>query len=330
MKKALYVSILSAIVLSSCVPARKYQDLESKQKECAEELGKLKSRNADLETLATEQHEKVVDLGDRVTRLKGDTTVLGKSLRMKERQYDKIDALNQRIQAQLESLQRGSAIENQRLMTDLNATRLELQKKEDELRLLEIELNQKKLDLDKLSLDLAAREKRVNELEALIAQKDAAVKALKDKVMKALMGFKDKGLTVVQKNGRVYVSMEAKLLFPSGSTAVNSEGKKALVELAKVLQTQSDLDVLVEGHRDSDKMKSSSHPKDNWELSVLRATSVVKIMLNSSSMDPKTITAAGRSMYLPVDENDKAKNRRIEVILIPKLDELFEMISNEE
>ena len=329
MKKALYISIASVMILASCVPARKYQDLENKQKECSEELNKLKSRNADLETLATEQHEKVVDLSDRVSRLKGDTTVLGKSLRMKERQYDKIDALNQRIQAQLESLQRGSAIENQRLMTDLNATRLELQKKEDELRLLEMELNQKKLDLDRLSLDLAAREKRVNELEALIAQKDAAVKALKDKVMKALLGFKDKGLTVVQKNGRVYVSMEAKLLFPSGSTAVNTEGKKALVELAKVLQEQSDLDVLVEGHTDSDKMKSSSHPKDNWELSVLRATSVVKIMLSSSSMDPKTITAAGRSMYLPIDANDKAKNRRIEVILIPKLDELFEMISNE-
>ena len=329
MKKTLYVSIISSFILASCVPARKYQDLESKQKECAEELNKLKTRNADLETLATEQHEKVVDLSDRISRLKGDTTLLGKSLRMKERQYDKIDALNQRIQSQLEALQKGSAIENQRLMTDLNATRLELQKKEDELRLLETELSQKKLDLDRLSLDLAAREKRVNELEALIAQKDAAVKALKDKVMNALMGFQDKGLTVVQKNGRVYVSMEAKLLFPSGSTTVNSEGKKALVELAKVLQEQSDLDVLVEGHTDSDKMKSSSHPKDNWELSVLRATSVVKIMLTSSSMDPKTITAAGRSMYLPIDENDKAKNRRIEVILIPKLDELFEMISNE-
>jgi chemotaxis protein MotB len=248
---------------------------------------------------------------------------------MKEKQYDKIDALNQRIQLQLESLQKGSAIENQRLMADLDATRLELQKKEDELRLLATELSQKKLDLDRLSLDLAAREKRVNELEALIAQKDAAVKALKDKIMKALMGFKDKGLTVVQKNGRVYVSMEAKLLFPSGSTAVNSEGKKALVELAKVLQEQSDLDVLVEGHTDSDKMKSSTHPEDNWELSVLRATSVVKIMLKNSSIAPKTITAAGRSMYLPIDENDKAKNRRIEVILTPKLDELFEMISNE-
>ncbi|MDC0338117.1 OmpA family protein [Flavobacteriales bacterium] len=329
MKKILCVSIISAFILASCVPARKYQDLESKQKECAEELDKLKSRNADLETLATEQHEKVVDLSDRISRLKGDTAVLGKSLRMKEKQYDKIDALNQRIQSQLEALQKGSAIENQRLMTDLNATRLELQKKEDELRLLEMELNQKKLDLDRLSLDLAAREKRVNELEALIAQKDAAVKALKDKVMNALMGFKDKGLTVVQKNGRVYVSMEAKLLFPSGSTTVNAEGKKALVELAKVLQEQSDLDVLVEGHTDSDKMKSSSHPQDNWELSVLRATSVVKIMLSASSIDPKTITAAGRSMYLPIDENDKAKNRRIEVILTPKLDELFEMISNE-
>ena len=329
MKKILYVSIISVFILASCVPARKYQDLESKQKECSEELDKTKSRNADLETLATEQHEKVVDLSDRVSRLKGDTTLLGKSLRMKEKQYDKINTLNERIQSQLEALQKGSALENQRLVTDLNATRLELQKKEDELRLLEMELNQKKLDLDRLSLDLAAREKRVNELEALIAQKDAAVKALKDKVMNALMGFKDKGLTVVQKNGRVYVSMEAKLLFPSGSTAVNAEGKKALVELAKVLQEQSDLDVLVEGHTDSDKMKSSSHPKDNWELSVLRATSVVKIMLSSSTIDPKTITAAGRSMYLPIDENDKAKNRRIEVILIPKLDELFEMISNE-
>lgn len=329
MKKLLYLLVVSTIVVSSCVPARKFEDIKKKQEECAEELEKLKARNADLETLATEQHEKVADLSERVSRLKGDTTVLGKSLRMKERQYDKIDALNQRIQSQLESLQKGSAIENQRLMTDLNATRLELQRKEDELRLLEMELNRKKSDLDRLSLDLASREKRVNELEALIAQKDAAVKALKDKVMNALMGFKDKGLTVVQKNGRVYVSMEAKLLFPSGSTTVNSEGKKALVELAKVLQEQSDLDVLVEGHTDTDKMKSSSHPKDNWELSVLRATSVVKIMLNSSSMDPKTITAAGRSMYLPVDENNKAKNRRIEVILIPKLDELFDMISNE-
>ncbi len=329
MKKiTLYLSFISAGLMISCVPARKVEELESNYKECTEQLESFKSKYTDLETLTTEQKAKIEDLSDKTTRLEADTTLLGKSLRMKERQYDKIDALNQRIQDQLEALQKGSAIENQRLVNDLNATRLELQAKEDELRLLEAELNKKKADLDKLSLDLAAREKRVNELEAIIASQDAAVKALKDKVANALLGFKDKGLTVVQKNGRVYVSMEAKLLFASGSTKVDAEGKKALVELAKVLEEQSDLDILVEGHTDSDKMHSSSHPKDNWELSVLRATSVVKIMLESSNMEPKTITAAGRSMFIPVDESDKAKNRRIEVILIPNLDELFDVINN--
>ena len=267
---------------------------------------------------------------DQVTRLKGDTTLLGKSLRIKEKQYDKINELNDELIKKLEKLQEGSAKENKRLVADLEKTRLELQLKEDELRLLEVELNQKKLDLDQLSEDLAQREQRVKELESIIAKKDALVKALKDKVANALLGFKDKGLTVEQKNGKVYISMEAKLLFAKGSSQVDPEGQKALKELAKILEEQQDLEVLVEGHTDSDKMNSSSHPKDNWELSVLRATSVVKIMLKYSSIDPVSITAAGRSEFLPIDPEDKSKNRRIEVILIPKLDELFEIISNEE
>lgn len=331
MKKLNLKLISGAIILSgiiACVPARKFEELQNKQQQCADELEALKAKNATLETTATEQKALIDDMKSEVSRLKADTTLLGKSLRMKEEQYDKIDALNQRIQSQLEALQKGSAIENQRLMNDLNTTRLELQKKEDELRKLEAELNAKEDKLNKLSLDLAEREKRVNELEEIIAKKDEAVKALKEKVAKALLGFKDKGLTVEQKNGRVHVSMEAKLLFPSGSTKIDPEGKKALIELAKVLQDQTDLDVLVEGHTDTDALKSSSHPKDNWELSVLRATSVVKIMLENSSIDPKTITAAGRGEYLPISE-DKAKNRRIEIILIPNLDELFEMISND-
>jgi chemotaxis protein MotB len=253
--------------------------------------------------------------------------LLGKSLRMKERQYDKIDALNVRIQDQLEDLQKGSTIENQRLMNDLNATRLELQRKEDELKQLEATLNKKEATLNQLSADLASREQRVKELEDIIASKDAAVNELKNKVSAALLGFKDKGLTVEEKNGRVYVSMEAKLLFPSGSTKINTEGKSALISLAKVLQDQKDIEVLVEGHTDTDKLSSSSHPKDNWELSVLRATSVVDIMLVNSSINPAKITAAGRGEFLPLDASDKAKNRRIEVILIPNLDELFKMIS---
>lgn len=325
-KFAVNVILLTGLI--ACVPARKFEELQSKQQQCAEELEALKAKNASLETTATEQKATIDDMNERISKLKADTTLLGKSLRMKEQQYDKIDALNQRIQDQLEALQKGSAIENQRLMNDLNATRLELQKKEDELKALAAELDAKEIKLNKLSEDLKAREQRVNELETIIAKKDSVVNALKDKVAKALLGFKDKGLTVEQKNGRVYVSMEAKLLFPSGSTKIDPEGKKALVELAKVLQDQTDLDVLVEGHTDTDKLNSSTHPKNNWELSVLRATSVVELMLESSSIDPKTITAAGRSEYLPVSE-DKSKNRRIEIILIPKLDELYKLISNE-
>ncbi len=119
-----------------------------------------------------------------------------------------------------------------------------------------------------------------------------------------------------------------KSLKPLPLPKVDSEGIKALKELAKVLEDQKDLEILVEGHTDTDKMKSKSHPVDNWELSVLRATSVVKIMLANSKMDPTTVSATGRSQYIPIDVKDKSRNRRIEVVLIPKLDELFEIINN--
>ncbi len=334
MKNKLFFSAILIASITACVPARKFEDLQKKEKACADEVTKVKAQNLAYETKNTELNSKVELLNKGVNRLKADTSLLGKSLRMKERQYDKINALNERIQDQLESLQRGSTIENQRLMNDLTATRVELQRKEDELnrlakelKLLEAKLNKKEATLNQLSADLESREQRVKELEAMIAKKDAAVKALKDKVTDALLGFKDKGLTIEQKNGRVYVSLEAKLLFPSGSTQINAEGKNALIQLAEALQDQTDLDLLVEGHTDTDKLKSASHPKDNWELSVLRATSVVEIMLANSTIDPKTITAAGRSSFLPVDETNKAKNRRIEVILIPNLDELFDLIS---
>lgn len=334
MNKLIAIATVSLATITACVPARKFEDLEKKEAACADELKTVKAQNLGYETENAELKSKIDVLDKSVGRLKSDTALLGKSLRMKERQYDKIDALNVRIQKQLEDLQRGSTIENQRLMNDLNATRLELQRKEDELnrlekelKLLEAQLNKKEATLNQLSADLKSREQRVKELEDLIASKDAAVNALKDKVAAALLGFKDKGLTVEQKNGRVYVSMEAKLLFPSGSTKINTEGKSALISLAKVLQDQQDLEVLVEGHTDTDKMSSSTHPKNNWELSVLRATSVVEIMLGNSTINPATISAAGRSEYLPVDPSDKAKNRRIEVILIPNLDELFEIIS---
>lgn len=319
---------ISILILQACVPIKKFEEISDKQEVCASELKTLKTLKTELQTENTELESENQQLNELTKRLIEDTTVLGKSLRMKEKQYDKIALLNKRIQDQLEMLQKGQSVEKQRLMTDLEKRKSDLLALEDQLREFEINLNNKKKQLEDMSIELQKREQRVNELEEIIASKDAIVKALKDKVAKALLGFRDKGLSVIEKDGKVYVSMDAKLLFASGSTKVDSEGIKALKELAKVLEDQEDLEILVEGHTDTDKMRSNSHPVDNWELSVLRATSVVKIMLGNSKMDPTTISASGRSQFVPVDKDDKAKNRRIEVVLIPKLDELFEIINN--
>jgi chemotaxis protein MotB len=323
--KYLWISIL---ILQACVPVRKFEEISDKQEVCAAELKTLKTLKTELQTENTELQSENLQLNDLNKRLIDDSTILGKSLRIKEKQYDKIDLLNQRIQDQLEMLQKGQSIEKQRLMADLEKRKSDLLVLEDQLRDFEIDLNNKKKQLEDMSVELQKREQRVNELEEIIANKDAIVKALKDKVAKALLGFRDKGLSVIEKDGKVYVSMDAKLLFASGSTKVDTEGVKALKELAKVLEDQKDLEILVEGHTDTDKMRSNAHPKDNWELSVLRATSVVKIMLGNSKMDPTTISASGRSQFIPIDLENKAKNRRIEVVLIPKLDELFEIINN--
>jgi chemotaxis protein MotB len=295
------------LIIQGCVPARKFEEVAEKQEVCAKELKTLKTLKTDLESENLELSSFNDQLNAATKRLVKDTTLLGKSLRMKEKQYDKIDLLNQRIQDQLEILQKGQTLEKKRLLADLEKRKSDLLDLEDQLRSYEIDLNNKKTELEKLSIELVKREKRVNELEEIIANKDAVVKALKDKVAKALLGFKDKGLSVEQKDGKVYISMDAKLLFASGSTKVDAQGIKALKELAKVLEDQVDLEILVEGHTDTDKMKSSSHPADNWELSVLRATSVVKIMLKNSQMNPSTISASGRSEFIPIDPENKAK-----------------------
>jgi|TARA_B100001564_G_scaffold186848_1_gene156900 chemotaxis protein MotB len=328
MKKILIYLLISSFFFQGCVPARKFEEISEKQEVCAGELKTLKTLKTELQTENTELESINQQLKELTSRLIKDTTILGKSLRMKEKQYDKIDLLNKRIQDQLEMLQKGQSIEKQRLIADLEKRKSDLLILEDQQRAFEIELNNKKQQLEDMSIELQKREQRVNELEEIIANKDAMVRALKEKVANALLGFRDKGLSVIEKDGKVYISMDAKLLFASGSTKVDSEGIKALKELAKVLEDQKDLEILVEGHTDTDKMRSNSHPVDNWELSVLRATSVVKIMLENSKMDPTTVSASGRSQFIPIDIENKAKNRRIEVVLIPKLDELFEIINN--
>ena len=174
------------------------------------------------------------------------------------------------------------------------------------------------------------RSARVIELETIINNKDSIVTALKQSISKALTGLEGEGLTVVQKNGKVYISLEEDLLFASGKYEVNSGGIAALNKLATALASQKDLEILVEGHTDSIPLSGSSLIKDNWDLSVMRATNVVKVLLKNPSLDPLQLTAAGRAEFIPLEPNKtkegRSANRRIEMILSPNLDDLFKLL----
>lgn len=186
--------------------------------------------------------------------------------------------------------------------------------------------------INELNADLKAREQKVKTLETILASKDAAVTELKRKVSEALLSFKEKDLTIEVRNGKVYVSLSEQLLFKSGSIEVDAKGLDPLRKLASALKDQQDISINVEGHTDDVKIaKGSAGVKDNWDLSVLRATSITKI-LTEAGVNPIQITPSGRGEYLPVADGKtpeaRQKNRRTEIILTPKLDELFKILEN--
>lgn len=194
-------------------------------------------------------------------------------------------------------------------------------------------------DLDKssskatqLAGDLKQREARLKEVEDILKKRDAATNALRDKLSKALLGFQESGLSVDIRNGKVYVSLTDKLLFPSGSIVIDDKGKQALKQLATVLNKEQDINIAVEGHTDDKKIRNLGQIKDNWDLSVLRATSVSRYLTETENVDPHRVTATGKGEFQPIDPAQTpealAKNRRIEIVLTPKLDELYNLISN--
>jgi chemotaxis protein MotB len=224
----------------------------------------------------------------------------------------------------------GHDSDNSKLSGDLQNTREQLLRKQDTLRALETRLNAQRVELDNLNAELKKREARVSELEELLKNKDKAAADLKKKLSDALFNFENKGLTITQKNGKVYVSMDESLLFASGKTGVEPRGVEALKNLAKVLEQNPDINVMVEGHTDDVPMKGSGEIKDNWDLSVMRATSVTKIILGSAKIDARRVTACGRGEFVPLDNaktpEARKKNRRTEIILTPKLDELLKVL----
>jgi len=222
------------------------------------------------------------------------------------------------------------AKEIKELLKQLEKTQTELFAKEDELNKSIANLQEKERKLLNSQNELEQRSLRVAELETIINKKDSIVTALKQKISKALIGLEGDGLTIVQRNGKVYISLEEDLLFASGKYEVNQTGKQALDKLSEALSYQKDLEILVEGHTDSVPFSGRGLVKDNWDLSVMRATSVVKRLTSNTNLDPTQLIAAGRSEFVPLLTNTtsegRSKNRRIEMILSPNLDDLFELL----
>ena len=185
-------------------------------------------------------------------------------------------------------------------------------------------LNQKKNELNE-------RERTINELQQMINAQNEKVRKLLSSVKDALLGFSSDELTVREKDGKVYVAMSDKLLFQSGSARLDKRGEEALGKLAEVLNKQTDIDVFIEGHTDNKPINTVQF-KDNWDLSVIRATSVVRILIKNYNVNPLQIQPSGRGEYMPVDDNETAegrsKNRRTEIIMAPKLDKLFQMLQS--
>ncbi len=317
--------------LFSCVPSRQYDELKAKNKDCEERLKVIKTENQDVTVKTAELMGKITDMERTIRGLDLDTASLGNGLRRTKALYEELTGSYDKLLANNEKMLSGKAEETRKAIIEMQTAQENLQKKEDEVKRMERDLNEKKSKFEELNSKFLEREARVRELESILAKKDSTVTALKNMVANALTGFTGKGLTVEERNGKVYVSMEEQLLFASGSTIVDKKGEEALKQLAKVLEKNPDINVMVEGHTD-DVPISGGAIKDNWDLSVLRATSVLKIITKSANLNPTRITAAGRGEYLPLDTGKTAdarkKNRRTEIILTPKLDELLKVLEN--
>ncbi len=310
---------LAMAFLSSCVSSRKYDELASERSGL-----QLKYNEAQRE-LESAQRE-IQRLSTRVETLQQTNNEVAAELQSWKDRYNQLDQANASLQQRYDRIIQL----NEQLLETSSSEKKELTEqlvqKEDQLYQKEQELRIKEQNINALQANLTQREQRVRELEAAIAEKEAVLEAVRNKVNQALLGFSDADLSVTEKDGKIYVSLSQNLLFRSGSKTINREGRNAISRLGEVLQQNPDIQITVEGHTDTD-----GDADFNWDLSVQRATSVIK-ELTDSGVDPKRIIASGRGEYFPVAPNTtaagKAQNRRTEIILTPNLDALYEIINN--
>ena len=313
MNKLLIVLTLFSFTFSSCiVTKKKYDDLLAQKV-------RLDADVADRDALITKANTDLQALDAQAKQLVADTTALKQDIRSTSARLAEME----KEYAQLNNYYKN-------LLTSSGKLNRDMAQQQEQLLAIQQNLERTRKTNDSLSVSLNEREKKVRELENVMAAKDKAVQDLKNNISKALLNFKENDLTVNVKNGKVYVSLAEQLLFASGSTDVDAKGITALQQLAKAIKDQRDIHIMVEGHTDNVPIsKKSPYMQDNWDLSVMRATSITKI-LTKAGVSPKQVTAAGKGEHIPLAENNspqnKQKNRRTEIIITPNLDELFKIL----
>lgn len=311
----IFLSAILMVIFSSCIVSKKkYDDLLAQKVRMEADL-------ADRNSALDKANADIVTLNEMLAQLKEDTTNLGIDLRNNiqkltglEREHDQLN------------------VNYRNLLSNSGRMNRDLAQQQEQLLSIQENLERTRHLNDSLSNSLAEREKKVKELEQVLANKEKAVQELKNMISNALLNFKENDISVTVKNGKVYVSLAEQLLFGSGSVQVDSKGVSALQQLAKAIKDQKDINILVEGHTDNVPIsKKSAYMNDNWDLSVMRATSITRI-LTKAGVSPEQITASGRGEYVPLAANDspqnKQKNRRTEIIITPDLDELFRVLES--
>ena len=329
-----FIYLFCVIFFVGCVTPKmhntlmeEYSSVQAKLIEKEQELLIFEKESEELENM-------IENLKKRNTILSNDSVQNGRAITILEEKYNELDAAYDLLVSKNSRYMSEKAKETKELLKELEIAKIELFNKEDNLLKmsdsLSNSLSNKEKELLEVQKELDQRAKRVTELEAVIRSKDSAVTSLKSRISDALVGLEGEGLTLEKRNGKLYISLEEDLLFASGKYELNTNGVEAIKKLANVLSSQEELEILVEGHTDSIPY-SRGQLKDNWDLSVMRATSVVKALIENS-LNASQLTAAGRGEYLPIKSNSSSEgrsaNRRIEMILSPRLDNIFKLLEN--
>ena len=288
-KSILYLSAILFLV-SSCVAPKIHNSLLSEHETANNKLSASEKKVLQLNNDLEEKEGKILILETQLSELRNDSVQNGKALTILQDKYNELSDTYDLLTSKNSRYMADKAKETKKLLEQLEQAQTALFEKEDELNNLSNSLGVKEEELKLAEQELSARSIRVTELETIINRKDSMVTALKKSISKALIGLEGEGLTIEQRNGKVYISLEEDLLFASGKYIVNSGGVTALNKLATVLSTQTDLEILVEGHTDNIPLSGNGLVKDNWDLSVMRATNVVKVLTKNPSLNPLQLT----------------------------------------